>query len=241
MNLEEYIYLLQRAENAEDAFKVFTSALEEMGFDRVSYTLCTDHPSLDLQKQHGLSTSYPDDWMKYYIENDYLSIDPVVMELLSKNKIFKWDDVTNRCDKKSSSFKLMKEAEDAQVTEGIGISVTTPFDEITGIGIARSQRTKEKISDHVLSTVYFYTMNFHEVYRDLKLSELKNQFSDRQKEVLHWARLGKTDAEISELVGISYATVRYHWNTIFRRLDVYSRAQAIEKSVYFSLSKRLQH
>ncbi len=235
MKLEEYIHLLNQSSNPDEAFSLFTRVLNDIGFDRVSYTLCTDHPSLDLAKQHGHSTSYPDSWMKHYVDKDYLGIDPVVGELLQKNRIFRWDDILQKHEKDSAAFQLMKEAEDAKVTEGIGISITTPYEEITGIGIARSQRTKEKIDDHTLSQVYFYAMNFHETYRQLITDNLRTQFSNRQKEILHWAIRGKTDTEIAFLINVSYATVRYHWNKLFEQLEVNSRTMAIEKAIHYNL------
>ncbi len=237
MKLEEYLHLLGQSEDPEQAFEVFKNTLNSFGFDRISYTLCTDHPSLELKRQHGLSTSYPESWMKHYVENNYLDVDPVVKELLNKNQIFRWDDILKKYDKESSSHTMMMEAEDANVTEGIGISITTPYEEITGVGIARSQRTKEKLDDHVLSLVYFYTMNFHQTYRKLIAKKLANQFSIRQKEILHWATLGKTDMEMAIILNVSYATIRYHWNKLFETMNVNSRSQAIEKAIHYNIFK----
>lgn len=51
--------------------------------------------------------------------------------------------------------------------------------------------------------------------------------SDREHEIVHWVRLGKTNFEISMILGISPNTVKNHLKRIFSKLDVCSRAQAV--------------
>ena len=51
--------------------------LTECGYDRVVFSLMSDHRSLKLRAGHGIMRNYPDDWMKHYIENGYEHFDPV--------------------------------------------------------------------------------------------------------------------------------------------------------------------
>jgi transcriptional regulator EpsA len=61
-----------------------------------------------------------------------------------------------------------------------------------------------------------------------ELSEYHVQgLSDREHEIVHWVRLGKTNHEISIILGISPNTVKNHLKRIFSKLDVTSRAQAV--------------
>jgi transcriptional regulator EpsA len=53
--------------------------------------------------------------------------------------------------------------------------------------------------------------------------------SNREIEILHWVRMGKTNAEIASILGISIYTVKNHLRHIFKKLDVYNRTQAISK------------
>jgi len=63
---------------------------------------------------------------------------------------------------------------------------------------------------------------------DDELSEYHVQgLSDREHEIVHWVRLGKTNHEISIILGISPNTVKNHLKRIFSKLDVSSRAQAV--------------
>ncbi|MGV3499137.1 MAG: XrtB/PEP-CTERM-associated transcriptional regulator EpsA [Hydrogenophaga sp.] len=62
--------------------------------------------------------------------------------------------------------------------------------------------------------------------------------SKREIQVLHWVRHGKTNAEISQILGISPPTVKNHVQKIMRKLNVNNRAQAVGKSATLRLITR---
>ena len=51
--------------------------------------------------------------------------------------------------------------------------------------------------------------------------------SPRELMVLEWMKQGKTNWEISRIIGVSERTVRFHAESIFMKLDVGSRTQAV--------------
>lgn len=51
--------------------------------------------------------------------------------------------------------------------------------------------------------------------------------TDREREVIRWLRLGKTNAQIANLMQISETTVKHHLTTIFEKFDVSNRAQLV--------------
>jgi transcriptional regulator EpsA len=51
--------------------------------------------------------------------------------------------------------------------------------------------------------------------------------SEREHEILHWVRTGKTNFEIGMILLISPNTVKNHLKRIFQKLDVSTRAQAV--------------
>ncbi|SDW41778.1 XrtB/PEP-CTERM-associated transcriptional regulator EpsA [Nitrosomonas oligotropha] len=64
---------------------------------------------------------------------------------------------------------------------------------------------------------------------DLPQSRKKYGLSMRETEILDWVRLGKTNSEIACILEISAYTVKNHLQSIFRKLDVFNRVQAITK------------
>lgn len=58
---------------------------------------------------------------------------------------------------------------------------------------------------------------------------LNATMSDRELEIMRWVEMGKTNQEIGTILDISAFTVKNHLQRIFKKLDVYSRAQAVSR------------
>lgn len=54
--------------------------------------------------------------------------------------------------------------------------------------------------------------------------------SAREIEIMDWVRKGKTNNEIGQILNISIFTVKNHLQRIFKKLDVFNRAQAVAKA-----------
>jgi transcriptional regulator EpsA len=53
--------------------------------------------------------------------------------------------------------------------------------------------------------------------------------SGRERQIMEWVALGKTNPEIGDILCISEFTVKNHMKSIFRKLDVTNRAQAVAR------------
>ncbi len=56
-----------------------------------------------------------------------------------------------------------------------------------------------------------------------------SHLSDRERQIMTWVALGKTNPEIGCILSISEFTVKNHMKSIFGKLDVTNRAQAVAK------------
>lgn len=54
--------------------------------------------------------------------------------------------------------------------------------------------------------------------------------SKREVECLKWAAVGKTDYEISLIIGRSRATIRFHINNACTKLNAVNKSQALLKA-----------
>lgn len=78
--------------------------------------------------------------------------------------------------------------------------------------------------------LHMLALKFLSVYRDAAQSapapELV-EFTRREIQCLKWAAAGKTDSEISTIMGVSAPTVRFHMTNASRKLCVSGRSQTI--------------
>lgn len=54
----------------------------------------------------------------------------------------------------------------------------------------------------------------------------------REREILNWIRMGKTNSEISCILGIAFSTIKNHVQRILIKLQVNNRTQAISKCLH---------
>ncbi len=69
---------------------------------------------------------------------------------------------------------------------------------------------------------------------------IQSKLTRREVECLRWAALGKTDQEISMIIGRSQPTVRFHMRNAIEKLDAVNRSQAVFKATqlgYLSIKK----
>jgi DNA-binding CsgD family transcriptional regulator len=237
-NLGKYVEAITRAQTTQEAFDLFCDAMREQGYDRITYSLVNDHPSLNLPSKHGLATSYPEDWMKYYAKHNYSLVDPVTQHVLSSRAPFFWSDITAKLHGQSVPHRMMDEAADAGLGDGIGISLRGQDSELVGVGIARASpiSSQAEPQDYAfLGSAAFLSTCLHETFRDLAIKSSRAEFSVRELDVLSWAAEGKTDEEIGIILGIVTRTVRYYWANITGKLKVTGRTYAIVKALRLHL------
>lgn len=233
-NLEDYIGRINQAKTSEEAFNTLTDIVKDYGYDQVVYSLMTDHPSLDLPSAHGFAVNYPDHWMEHYFENNYTDIDPVRKNITDNPIPFFWSDLINKTSLDIKEKKLMMEARESGVQDGIGISMFGKMGEIAGLGLARKENDDKKDYED-LSQIQLLAMYFHEVNKSFINKAENIELTPREQEVLSWAAEGKTDADISHILTISENTVRFHWKNVFKKLDAYGRVYAITKAIRLQL------
>ncbi len=66
-----------------------------------------------------------------------------------------------------------------------------------------------------------------EQFDDQSASNDGGTLTDREAEIMKWVALGKTNSEIGSILNVSSFTIKNHMQRIFKKLDVFNRAQAV--------------
>ena len=130
--LEDFIVQSNQAQSCEDVFDLFEQHLKDYGYDQVVYCLLTDHLSLGLDAQYGIFSTYPNNWLEHYQNNEYHLTDPVFRKGYTAAAPFLWADLSKDPHLSSEAKKVMNEAEDAKLFNGIGIPIRGSFFETAG-------------------------------------------------------------------------------------------------------------
>jgi LuxR family transcriptional regulator, quorum-sensing system regulator CviR len=174
-----------------------------------------------------INVSYSNDWLYTYGKHGYATVDPVLQSVLSTFKTQVWEQTYERTSS-SKQCEFIEEARSYGLTHGI----------TTGL-LERSRRFASFFSfaggdpddtHRYKGLVEYLIPHLHRVLITNTHTPLSNRvkgLSPRETTVLMWMRQGKTNWEISRILGVSERTVRFHVEGIFVKLDVNSRTQAV--------------
>jgi len=119
----------------------------------------------------------------------------------------------------------------------IVIPVHLPFGQIGAVSFcaADPERTDlskeyEEQADELSLLAYRFVAGCVKALRTRQWLPVDCQLTKREVECLRWASIGKTDKEISMILGRSHATVRFHIQNAGEKLDAVNRSQTIFKA-----------
>jgi len=109
----------------------------------------------------------------------------------------------------------------------IYLGLIAVFFTLLGVWVA-SQLAKPKVQTVVVEKEVYVTPPADGVINEAELKKLN--LTAREYEVLQQLTQGRSNAEIAENLFLSLSTVKTHVSNLFVKMDVKSRAQAIEKA-----------
>ncbi len=234
--IDSFIEDTNRANSKEDVYQLFKNALEMLGYDRVLYTYVTDQPKLNQKAKFGIVTTYPEEWVKYYNQSNFMKHDPVVKQLFKSDGPFSWDNIISKQELSKTQSKIMNEAEDVGIFSGIGVGIHEGM-EVSGFGVASSYKQAAPNKD-MLTKLNLLAFQFHEVYSKLNMPPKVTgpvALSTRETEILHWMCEGKSDNVIADILYIQHSTIRYHIKNIYLKLNANNRTMAVVKAIKLGL------
>ncbi len=158
---------------------------------------------------------------------------PIPHHGVGTNRPFTWESVLHAGKVTAEQKKIMNEAKEARLLDGIAIPICGHYGELAGMGLA-SSAGGIRPEKNLLSKIGALVLHFHLVYTELEKkarSAGEVQLTEREKEILLWASQGKSDSVIADIIGVSHSTIRFHMNNIFKKLNANERTLATVKAI----------
>jgi len=217
---------------AEKEFQAITSTEElkthiqtqvvSLGFD--SYSFLIQHPVPFTRPRLFLHHTYPKAWMKRYEEKNYYAVDPVLLLCQQPGRGLEWTDAIF-----TEAGDLWKEAQEYGLNSGFSCSAMASNRAIGILSIASrlASKTQDLHTELEVKLHFLAELSLRALQRfsDDTLMVLKNDFSQRELEILKWTAEGKTSAEISLILSISQHTVNFHQKNMQKRFNVSNKTQ----------------
>lgn len=220
--------------------------LSPLGSPEYAYTVvCKKNPSDVL-----IISSYPDEWIALYRANNFQLIDPVILTAFRRTSPFAWDEnITLMSDLKFTKiFSLSKQY---NIVNGFTYVLHDHMNNLALLSVIINSNGQEELERRLSSEQGAMQMLLIDVNEQMyrlagPTSDSKRQihegtdkaiFTSRENEVLYWASMGKTYAEIAAIAGISVSTVKFHIKNVVVKLGVSNARQAIRLGVELALIK----
>lgn len=235
MRLADFIEESNDAATPEALIAIFLKAVGELGFDRMIYAAVANSPGRDVREM-AIFCTYPAEWVAYYIAQGYVRTDPVRRQCLAARRAFAWSEVASSPRVDPRHLRIMPEAAEAGLHDGVAVPFHGPGGETMGLGLASSVGGIEPL--RLLNRINVLATQFHIAYGALTNpgpSDADVDISEREREILQWCLLGKSNAMIGDILGLSDKAIEYHLAKVFTKLGVSGRVPAVAKAVNLGL------
>jgi DNA-binding CsgD family transcriptional regulator len=193
------------------------------------FAVCALHRTqASIDENHFINVSFPPGWCRLYVAEGFDKTDPIVRESARNgNGLQYWPDTYKKYDAKT----FVSCAQDFGLREGYSHGIRSPYGDkrshfsFAGRSVERHPRT-ELILEYAVPHL---DRAFNRIVGEgkKKPSRLSAGLSSREREILSWAKDGKSTWEISVILSISKNTVKFHLKNIMEKLQVVSRTQAV--------------
>lgn len=179
-----------------------------------------------------LLQGWPDEWLRIYVSSGHLRRDPVVQMMRRKPRTFRWREAFECELLAREGREVIGQASEFGLCDGIAFPMFT----LDGTRILVSLGGSAlHISDENLQQLSL--LSNYALGRALQLSVTHHSspgcchLTSREIECLRWAALGKSEWEISQILGISEHTSEKHLLNAKSKLGAANRTQAVVEAI----------
>ena len=237
MEILKFVEEANALECADALFDLYKNTAAQYGYDRILFSLMTDHFSLGLKAGHGVMQNYPDDWMKHYVKEGFQDCDPVRCFMFAKSGPFIWDELPLVMDLDKRQKNCLYGGTEAGLYNGAAVSLRGPNHEIAGVGAASSDKVKlDKNAPYILNLL---SQHYYYAYQQILSKKMdltdKIEITAKERDVLQWLIAGKSIPDIADILYISESAVKYRLSNIYRKFGTNNRYTVHVKALYNGL------
>lgn len=213
-------------EAALAAFKVFVSMY---GFNSVAICQLVNPMLIDLESPPIFITDWPDKWKEHWWSNDYMQHDPIILFLLKSRKPFSWATAYQYASKFGK--KILEDSRDYSFNDGIAFPITTGIGPMGCVSIGADE---VPFDPQVLAMIEIVSINCY--MHIVKLNGNEHEYtmaklSKRENEIMHYVAEGKTNWEISKILGLNEYTIKDYLKNVACKLNTVNRAHAVSTAI----------
>src|ERR1700704_3446952 len=229
----DFVQRLQKLTSYDDICRHVVTELEWFGFTHVS---SISFPGPDREAtQCILMNTRPREYIDRYIEKNYVVRDPVVTELRRTVNPYSWSDVRARRDLSKSEKAILDEGREFAARDGLTIPIVNLSGSMSlfcpcGLDPDLSERARAALE---IIGIYSHHALKRALVHKQREDAAHTPLTPREREIMQWVAVGKTDDEIADILSIGTTTVTSHVENAKPKLDAFRRTYAVVQAIRF--------
>lgn len=233
-NLLQDYEALSRIGSESDLLVSLQRLAGKLGFD---HFICgIQMLSVEGKTYTPILNGYPCAWRERYVSANYIDIDPVMLHCRRQATPLIW---APHLFSAGAARHLMEEARGFGLKAGVSFPVHGVGGELGVLSLAL-ESDSDAAGRHLAASLaeggLLASYAYESLRRLVNTGDGKTErFSERELECLRWAALGKSNWDISRILGISEHGVSHHIRSVLRKFAVTSRSQAVMRALALNL------
>jgi len=187
------------------------------------------------QLSHVILNAWPEEWSQRYFSRGYLYRDPTIRVVSRGNPPFLWSEVGELCEVGPTGRRIMEEANEFRLREGLTFTFSTVERRPVGFSIAGEKLDPDPSQRVAFQFIAAYAFGCGILLANGDRHNKPVHLSPRQIDVLRWASEGLTVDDIAERLSISSNTADTHLRAVRERLGVTTTIHAVAKALRIGL------
>lgn len=217
------------AQSVDEISERFMAEVRALGF---AYAACSSHVDpLSPPRGAVMMVNYPQVWLERFSARGYAARDPVFIAARGQALPFQWSDRRFREGLDDDQLDILNEAADAGLWDGFTVPIHAPNALPASCSVAIGPDGVDPLS---VRDAHWYAVYAHESARRLLVKPPpveRPRLGPRERQCLEMIARGKTDFEISIILGVSEHTIHNTVRRTMRKYGVATRTQAFVRAL----------
>jgi LuxR family transcriptional regulator, quorum-sensing system regulator BjaR1 len=224
----EFIDEIDRQDDTPSLVAAFQGLIGKFGM--TSFMMGNPSQPQILREDRLWATTWPEAWLRHWSAQNYISIDPVVNKLLTRNESVRWEseDASDE-----ATARILEEASQFRMKAGYALPIYSREGFVVAISMDTEHYEIGKVEETCLHMASIF---FHAKLERLRAKNAVPprgpRLTRRERECLSWVAAGKTDWEISQILNIAEQTVHEYVQNALMKLNATTRAQAVAVAIF---------
>lgn len=227
-----YIDRIQKARTPEEVCRALIGVTSRYGLTALlAGTVPKPGTPQEEQRSHVMLCDWPKEWMERYVSMNYVDRDPLVTYMKRKPSAVFWHDAIARVGADMEGQRVYGDAGAFKLKDGFAMPLITVEGEVVMVSLGGEEVELSEEAVSVISLASTFAIGRAMQLSTTPVIEHRAELTSREKECMRWAALGKSEWEISQILGISEHTSEKHLLNAKAKLGAANRVQAVAEAI----------